>query len=201
METYPLRRCTITVIFVDTETTGLKPINSGPFEIAMLVYRDSQLLEEKVFHLNPLDNEVLYHEDAFKVHGVTEEEIKSFPPPAEVVPEIAEFLKKYLPGNPKEKMVFAGYNCKFDYGHVGAILFREGYAISDYFDGRFIDVLEQVQKAKEMRILDHTDNNQLTTITKALEIPHEGAHGAMADIKATRQLYEAIYRKSRRKGQ
>jgi DNA polymerase III epsilon subunit-like protein len=183
-------------VWCDTETTGIEPINSGAFEIAFLIYHDSQLLAEKVFHLNPLNEEVLFHEDAFRINGVSEDTIKSYPPAAEIIPEIIEFLDEF---KPEEKMVFAGYNCKFDYGHVGAILFREGYAISDYFDGRFIDVLDLVKKAKEMRILDHTDNNQLITITKALEIPHEGAHGAMVDIKATRRLYEAIYRKSRRK--
>jgi DNA polymerase III epsilon subunit-like protein len=188
----------MTAIWCDTETTGIEPINSGAFEIAFLVYHDSQLLAEKVFYLNPLSEEVLFHDDAFKIHGISEDTIKSYPPAAEIVPQIVEFLGEF---RPEEKMVFAGYNCKFDYGHAGAVLFREGYAISDYFDGRFIDVLDLVKKAKEMRILDNTDNNQLTTITKALGIPHEGAHGAMADIKATRRLYEAIYRKSRRKGQ
>jgi DNA polymerase III epsilon subunit-like protein len=185
-------------VWTDTETTGIEPIDSGAFEIAFLVYHDSRLLAEKVFHLNPLNGEVLFHEDAFKVNGISEDAIKTYPPAGEIVPEIVKFLEEF---KPEEKMVFAGYNCKFDYGHIGALLFREGYTISDYFDGRFIDVLDLVKKAKEMGILEHTDNNQLTTITKALEIPHEGAHGAMADIKATRRLYEAIYLKSRRKGQ
>jgi DNA polymerase III epsilon subunit-like protein len=187
------------VVWCDTETTGLYPINSGPFELAFLVYKDSQLLEEKVFHLNPLNDEVLFHEEASKTNGVSEDTIKSYPPAKEIVPKIIEFFEEFKPS--EGKMVFAGYNCPFDYGHVGALLFREGYAISDYFDGRFIDVLELVKKAKEMRILKHTGNNQLTTLTKSLEIPHEGAHGALADIKATRLLYEAIYIKSRRKGQ
>jgi exonuclease I len=33
-------------------------------------------------------------------------------------------------------------------------------------------------------------------MTKALGIPHGAAHTALSDIKATRQLYEAIYRLS-----
>jgi DNA polymerase III epsilon subunit-like protein len=181
----------MTVIWTDTETTGLDPIESGAFEIAMLVYRDSQLLEEKVFHLNPLDNEVFYHEDAFKVHGVTEEEIKSFPPAAEVIPQIVEFLKKYLPENLEEKLVFAGYNCPFDYGHIGALFFRNGFSISDFFNGKFIDVYEKVKKAGNL--LPQTVNKKLETMTKALGIEHTGAHGALSDIKVARRLYELIY--------
>jgi DNA polymerase III epsilon subunit-like protein len=186
----------MTVIWVDTETTGLEPIESGAFEIAMLVYRDSQFIEEKVFHLNPLDDDVLYHEGAFKVHGVTEDEIKSFPPAAEVIPQIVEFLKKFLPENPEEKLVFAGYNCSFDYGHIGALFFRNGFSISDYFNGNFIDVYEKVRKAGNL--LPRTMNQKLETMTKALGIEHTGAHGALSDIKATRRLYEAIYLISRR---
>jgi DNA polymerase III epsilon subunit-like protein len=185
-------------IWADTETTGLDPIDSGAFEIAMLVYQDSQILDEMVFHLNPLDDEVIYHEDAFKVHGITEEEIRSFPPAAEVIPQIAEFLKKYLPENLEEKMVFAGYNCPFDYGHIGALFFRNGISISDYFNGKFIDVYEKVKKAGNL--LPKTMNQKLGTMTKALGIEHIGAHGALSDIKATRRLYEVIYLISRRQG-
>jgi DNA polymerase III epsilon subunit-like protein len=161
----------MTVVWCDTETTGLYPIDSGAFEIAFLVYWESQFLAEKVFHLNPLSDEVLFHEEAFRINGISEDIIRSYPLAKEIIPKMVEFFEEFKPS--EEKMVFAGYKCDFDYGHIGALLSREGYAISDYFDGRFIDVLELVKKAKEMRILD-TENNQLTTLTKSLEIPHEG---------------------------
>lgn len=184
------------VLWADTETTGLDPINSGPFELAFLVYEGSALLEERVFHLNPLNDEVIIHQDALDVNGATEELIRSYPPAKEVVPQIVELFKKYAP---PEKLVFAGYNCTFDYGHIGALLFREGYVISEYFDSRQIDVLDLVKKAKAMRILDYTENNKLETMSKALGIEHDAAHTALSDIKATRRLYEAIYLRSRRK--
>ena len=134
------------VIWADTETTGINPINSGPFEFAFLVYKDSQLLEEKVFHLNPLNDEVIIHPEALEVNGATEDLIRSYPPAKDVVPDMVEFFKRYVP---PEKLVFAGYNCPFDYGHIGALLFREGYVIVDYFNERFVDVLEYVKKAKK----------------------------------------------------
>jgi DNA polymerase III epsilon subunit-like protein len=190
----------MTVIWADTETTGLEPINSGAFEIAFLVYQDRIVvegklpqqffIEEKVFRLNPLDDEVLYHESAFDVHGITKEEIMTYPPAGQVVPEIAEYLKKFCP---EEKMIFAGYNCPFDYGHISALLFRHGgYMMSNLFvEDRVIDVLERVRINKD--ILPRTKNQKLETMTKALGIEHEGAHGALSDIKATRRLYEAIW--------
>jgi exonuclease I len=60
-----------------------------------------------------------------------------------------------------------------------------------------IDVLELVRKAEERGVLvTGTKNKKLETMAKALGIPHGEAHTALSDIKATRQLYEAIYRLS-----
>ena len=190
------------VIWADTETTGLEPVNSAPFEIAILVYKDKdidgkkvhQMVEEKTFRFNPLDDEVLYHESAGAVHGVTEEEIRSFPPAAEVVPALVDFLKQYCP---EEKLIFAGYNCPFDYSHISALLFRHGYLMGDLFNGRLIDVYELVKRSANK--LPKTRNQKLETMTKELGIEHTGAHGALADIRATRRLYEAIYLITRRK--
>jgi DNA polymerase III epsilon subunit-like protein len=188
----------MTVVWCDTETTGLDPWDSGPFELAFLVYRDSHLLDERVFYLNPLSDEVRIHQDALELNGATEEQIRSYPPADEVVPEITAFFKKYAP---PEKMVFAGYNCPFDYGHLGALLFRSGVIAQDFFNERFIDVLELINRAKDKGLLGDTMNNKLESMTKALGIVHEGAHTALSDIKATRRLYEAIYILSRRKNE
>jgi len=184
------------IAFSDTETSGLYPIDSAPFELAFMIYKDvekdgiktHQLVEEKVFNLNPLQNEILYHEDAYKTHGVTEETIRTFSPAAEVVPEIVDFLKKYCP---EEKMIFAGYKSQFDYDHIASLLFRYGYSMSDYFNGRLIDVLELVKRY--IHLLPRTENHKLGTMTKALGIEHEDKHSALSDIRATRRLYEIIY--------
>jgi DNA polymerase III epsilon subunit-like protein len=186
----------ITSIWCDTETTGIEPIDSGAFEIALLVYRGADKLDEKLFHLNPLDNEVKFHEEAFKVNGISEEMIRSYPPAEKVLPEIADFLEKH---KPEERLVFAGYNCKFDYGHLSALFFRHGIGMEDYFNRQLIDVYALVQKAAAMGLLPKTVNQKLETMTKALGIVHEGAHTALSDIRATRRLYETIYMLERSK--
>ncbi|MDR1893020.1 MAG: 3'-5' exonuclease [Oscillospiraceae bacterium] len=182
----------MTTAWIDTETTGLDPRDSGAFEIALLIYDGAKLLEEKLYHLNPLNDEIRFSEEAYQINGVSEETIRSYPPMEKVVPEIVELLKKHVP---QEKYVFAGYNCNFDYGHLGALFFRCGFYIGDYFNEKFIDVLERVRMAREQGflVLDRRYNNKLETITKALGITHDDAHTALSDIKATRQLYEALY--------
>jgi DNA polymerase III epsilon subunit-like protein len=186
----------ITSIWVDIETTGLEPIDSGAFEIALLVYRGAEKLDEIFYHLNPLDDEVKFHEEAFKINGISEEMIRGYPPAEKVLPEIAEFLEEY---KPEEGLVFAGYNCKFDYGHLSALFFRHGICMENYFNRNLIDVYALVQKAAAMGIVPKTVNQKLETMTKALGIAHEGAHTALSDIKATRLLYETIYMLERSK--
>jgi DNA polymerase III epsilon subunit-like protein len=188
----------MTTLWCDTETTGIDPAHSGAFEIAFLVYRGAEMLDEKLYHLNPLNDEVLWNEEAFKVNGVSKETIRSYPPLEQIVPEIANFLEKYAP---PEKMVFAGYCSGFDYGHLESLLFRGGgFFINIYCNGKMIDVHELVKKACEQGVLPETRDRKLTTMTKALGIMHEDAHTALSDIKATRRLYETLYFISRRKG-
>jgi YD repeat-containing protein len=75
------------ILFCDTETTGIDPAISGAFEIACLVYEDEKFIEEKVFHLNPLTETILFSEEAYQVNGVSEDTIKSYPPAETVMPE------------------------------------------------------------------------------------------------------------------
>ena len=68
-------------LWCDTETTGLDPAFSGAFEIACLVFDDGNFVEERVFHLNPLTETILFGEEAYKVNGVSEDTIRSYPLP------------------------------------------------------------------------------------------------------------------------
>jgi DNA polymerase III epsilon subunit-like protein len=181
--------------WIDTETTRIETVDSGAFEIAILIYDGADMVEEKLYHLNPLNDQIKFGEEAFKVNGVSEETIHSYPPAEKVIPEIVELFDSYVP---PEGFVFAGYNCGFDYAHVKALFDRYGEHMETFFSGRMIDVLELVKRAKSMKVLGHTDNNKLTTLCKALNIPQENAHTALDDIKATRKLYEAIYRMGRK---
>ncbi|MCL2174423.1 MAG: 3'-5' exonuclease [Treponema sp.] len=202
----------MTVVWCDVETTGIDPTNSAAFEIAILVYQDKEidgkmshvLVGEKEFHLNPLNDQILFHEGAYKVHGVSEETIRSYPSAEIVMKEIADWLIQWSYNGMNDhadadnKFVFAGYNCGFDYGHVKALFDRCGIDMNFFFSGRLIDVFDVVkQLAPQLKI--KTKNQKLETMTKALGIEHADAHGAMSDIKATRRLYEVLWLKSRNK--
>jgi DNA polymerase III epsilon subunit-like protein len=187
----------MTIIFCDTETVGLDLRDSLPYELAFLAYQNGKRIAEEVYHLNCLAYpEIVVHADALKVNGATEEQIRAYPAPGGVVKGIADFFKKYCP---PEKLYFAGYNAGFDFGMVISLLKHEGLNMDDYFNRKLIDVLALVKKAAAMGLLPKTENKKLETMTKALGIEHEGAHGALSDIRATRILYETIYMMERSK--
>jgi len=185
----------MTVVFLDVETTGKAPANSGAFELAFLVYQGGRLVEEKLFRCNPLTETIKFSEEAYRVNGVSEETIKSYLPELSVVHDIAGFLDPYVDETApnEERLVLAGYCCEFDYKFLKAMLERYGFAMDYFFSERMIDVHELVKRAFDKGLLPNTPNKKLETMTKALGIPHEDSHSAMSDIKATRRLYEYIY--------
>jgi DNA polymerase III epsilon subunit-like protein len=185
----------MTICFVDTETTGIDVNTSAAFEIALFIYQGSQCVFEEVYYLNPLNDGIKWSEGAYKINGVSEETILSYPPCEGVVPDIVADIKKYMP---PEKYVFAGYKCGFDYSHIEALFTRCGFEMSDYFNGKMIDVLELVRRAADRGLLPKTDDQKLETMTKALGIVHDESHSAKSDILATRRLYETIYQISRK---
>jgi len=188
----------------DCETTGIDSSISAAFEFAFLVYEDGKFLEEKVFHLNPLNETIRFSEEAYKINGVSEETIRSYPSADKVMKEIADWLTPYVfskaddSTEPDNKFVFAGYCANFDYRHLKALFDRHDISMDFFFDGRIVDVYELVKRAYVNGVIKFTPDKKLKTITKALGIPHDQAHTALSDIWATRKLYEAIYKMGRK---
>jgi DNA polymerase III epsilon subunit-like protein len=182
----------------DSETTGLDSAFFGAFEFAFLIFKEGKFLDEKLFHLNPLNEIIQFGEEAYRINGVSEATIRSYPPAEEVLPEIANWLAYYV-GEKEEKFVFAGYKAGFDYGHLKALFERHDISMEYFFDGRMIDVYELVKKAYSRGIIKYTPDKKLETITKALGIPHNEAHSALSDIWATRKLYETIWAMERKR--
>lgn len=185
-------------LWVDTETTGIKPTDSAPFEVGMILVDQGKVVCERCFFLNPLSETILYHEDAGKIHGYTKEQIEAFEPEEKEVKLIVQFFEdaKNLfkkDGSQTAKMYFSGYNCNFDFNHLQTQIGRYGFKMEDYFENVKADVYEQVKKASEARVIPYLENRKLGTLCKHFNINLEDAHDALADIRATRTLAAKLH--------
>lgn len=159
------------ICFLDLETTGVNPQKDRIVEIA-IVKCDIDLLgyEEKVKRVNP---EMKIPQSASDVHGITDEMVKDEPGFKAFARGIFDFISG---------CDIAGYNSNnYDVPMLYAEFLRAGITW-DYSGVNFIDVCN-IFKIKEARTLS-------AAVKFYLNQTHEGAHGALADVHATIDVFQ-----------
>jgi DNA polymerase III subunit epsilon len=162
-------------IFLDTETTGLSP-ESGDrvIEIGCVEMVNRRYTERNLhFYLNP---ERPNHEDAVKVHGLTDEFLADKPLFAAVVDELLE----YVAG---AEIVI--HNAAFDIGFLNEELKRLGRP-------KFTDFVAQVTDSLTMaREMFPGKSNSLDALCKRLEVDNSNRalHGALLDAGLLAEVY------------
>lgn len=160
------------LVFFDLETTGPDITNDRIVEIALLkedVTGFSAI--SRVIRLNP---GIPIPASATVIHGISDSDVQNEPTFAAVAPEILEFILG---------CDLAGYNCnRFDYPLLVEEFMRVGITLND--PHRLIIDAYQIFIKNEERTLSaalkfYCDRN------------HDGAHGAMADVVATRDVLKA----------
>jgi DNA polymerase-3 subunit epsilon len=162
-------------IFLDTETTGLSP-ESGDriLEIGCVELVNRRLTGNDLhFYLNPQRPS---HEDALKVHGLTEEFLADKP----LFGAVADQLLEYLAG--AEIII---HNAGFDVGFLNEELRRLSRPKLSTFVGRISDSLLM---AREMF---PGKSNSLDALCKRLEVDNTGRslHGALLDAGLLAEVY------------
>jgi DNA polymerase-3 subunit epsilon len=162
-------------IFLDTETTGLSP-ESGDriIEIGCVEMINRRLTgDNRHFYLNP---ERPSHEDAIKIHGLTDEFLADKPRFAVVAAELME----YLAG---AEIVI--HNAAFDIGFLNAELARLGR-------GKLGEQCPQVTCSLNMaREIYPGKSNSLDALCKRLEVDNatRTLHGALLDAGLLAEVY------------
>ena len=162
-------------IFFDTETTGLSP-ESGDriIEIGCVEMVNRRLTgNNKHFYLNP---ERSSHEDAVKIHGLTDEFLADKP----VFAVVADELLEYLAG-----AEVIAHNASFDVGFFNEELKRLGKSKFVNFVGQISDTLVM---AREMF---PGKSNSLDALCKRLEVDNSNRtlHGALLDACLLAEVY------------
>ena len=162
-------------IFLDTETTGLSP-ESGDriIEIGCVEMLNRRLSGRNLhFYLNP---ERSSHEDAVKVHGLTDEFLADKPLFAAIVDELLEFVAG------AEIII---HNAAFDIGFLNEELRRLG---KDKFPAFVGPVTDSLLMAREMF---PGKANSLDALCKRLEVDNSNRslHGALLDAGLLAEVY------------
>lgn len=162
-------------IFLDTETTGLSP-ESGDriIEIGCVEMVNRRLTGRHLhFYINP---ERPSHEDAVKIHGLTDEFLADKPVFAALVDEILDYCRD------AEIII---HNASFDIGFLNAELKRLNKGVfKDYVGG----VIDSLVMAREMF---PGKSNSLDSLCKRLEVDntHRTLHGALMDAELLAEVY------------
>jgi DNA polymerase III subunit epsilon len=162
-------------IFLDTETTGLSAANGDRvIEIGCVELINRKLTRNnKHFYLNPGRDS---HEDALKVHGISNEFLKDKPKFAEVAKEFLE----YCAG--AEIII---HNAPFDLSFLNKELELVG---KPSFKGFVASVTDTLVMAKEMY---PGKRNSLDSLCDRLGVDNSGRtlHGALLDAELLADVY------------
>jgi DNA polymerase III subunit epsilon len=162
----------------DTETTGLDPNQNEIIDIAIVrVELDGSetVFESKV----RMDRPDKAHPKALEVNGYTEEKWAGAPSSDEVFREICQ--RGLL-----QDCIIAGHNVTFDIRFIEATLKRLGL-VSSLYSLPYDTMTLAVEHLKP-----HIKSVSLVNVCKALGIPTEGAHGAMADCRMAQRVHQVL---------
>jgi len=162
-------------IFLDTETTGLSP-ESGDriIELGCVEMVNRRLTGQNLhFYFNP---ERKSHEDAVKIHGLTDEFLADKPLFASVADEIIEYLSG------AEIII---HNASFDIGFLNAELAR---LAKPKFHALVGNVIDSLTMARDMF---PGKSNSLDALCKRLEVDNTNRtlHGALLDAGLLAEVY------------
>ncbi|MEI6718827.1 MAG: DNA polymerase III subunit epsilon [Betaproteobacteria bacterium] len=162
-------------IFLDTETTGLSPENGDRIvEIGCVELLNRKLTGKNLhFYLNPERDS---HEDALKVHGISNEFLKDKPKFGEIADELLEYLQG------ADVLI---HNAPFDVGFINKELeLQKRPPIKTYVNS----VADTLAMAKDMF---PGKRNSLDALCDRLGVDNSGRtlHGALLDAELLADVY------------
>ena len=162
-------------IFLDTETTGLSPENGDRIvEIGCVELLNRKLTGNNLhFYLNPERDS---HEDALKVHGISNEFLKDKPKFGEIADELLEYLQG------ADVLI---HNAPFDVGFINKELeLQKRPPLKTYVNS----VADTLAMAKDMF---PGKRNSLDALCDRLGVDNSGRtlHGALLDAELLADAY------------
>ena len=154
---------------LDTETTGLSPLEGGKIcEIAVSVSQGGRVVEEFSSLVNP---GMPMHPDVVAIHGITNEMVALAPSFGQLLPKLLSLL---------DGCVIVAHNAEFDVNFLKSEFAQCGMRFPPY---PVVDTLKLARKSGKFV------RNNLGCIAAELGINPQGWHRAMADTKMAEQIF------------
>jgi len=182
--------------FLDVETTGTNPARHGIIQIGGVItvqegggIRD---LEEFSFDVAPYPADEI-EDEALLVTGVTREQLKGFMAATAAHRSLTGVFEKHCDKYDKtDKMIFVGFNAPFDYGFLRRWFEKAG---DKYFGSWFwyppVDVM-CLAMLRLVPVRHEMTDFKLATVAARLGVPFKNAHQALADVRATKAIFELV---------
>lgn len=179
------------IAFIDVETTGRKSEQNSIWALSLILVIDEKVAERKTWYMRPMTT---WEEPALELakQSFTEEEIRNFPMQYEAFEEFTKIITKYVDKfDKKDKLLFGGYNSKFDEEYVRAWFdFNDDKYYGSWFFSGTLDIMALC--VFTFRSFRHKfPNFQLATLAAFFGIELE-AHKSESDVNATFEIYKEL---------
>ncbi|MBS1661748.1 MAG: 3'-5' exonuclease [Bacteroidetes bacterium] len=178
------------ILFIDTETGGTDPASHSLLSLALVVWKEMEILASLEILIN--DGQLNVTEKALEINGIDlDNHRKKALPPATAIKKLDRFLNTHF--QKEEKITLGGHNITFDVNFLNTFLTRNGYSFGSRFSHRYVDtssILFYLYLTKKLK-------RKLTASQDAFDyfgIAVDGRHTALGDAIATAQLFTNLVR-------
>jgi len=183
------------LLFFDLETTGTLVNKHGIHQISGMVVIDGEVKETFNLHVQP-NPQALIEPAALEVGGVTEAQIKAYPPMGVIYNQFVDMLSKYADRyNKKDKFFLVGYNnASFDNQFLRAwFIQNDDKFFGSWFWANSIDVMVMATPYLAEQRAD-MENFKQGTVAKTLGIAIDDSklHDALYDIEVCKAIYDKV---------
>ena len=176
------------ILFIDTETGGLDPDINSLLSIALVVWKENVILDQKEILIN--DGVLNATEKSLQINGIDLEQHKiNAINPREALKEFDDFISRHFAGD--EKITLGGHNITFDVGFLKHFLISNNYNYVARFSHRHVDtatILFYLYLTGKLK-------NKIVSSQEAFDffgIKVSGRHTALGDALATAQLFSDL---------
>lgn len=177
------------VLFIDTETGGIDPIECSLFSIGIAVWEDGSIIFEDEIYIK--DDIYRTTAQALSINNIDIIQIeRNGLTMHEAIEKIKEIKKQYFNDM---VMTVAGHNIAFDVSFIKQLYKNSNFSFTDDFSHRMIDTASILQFLYFSGRIEE-NISALDSALKYFNINVKKRHTALDDCKATAELFNNLIR-------